>query len=149
MMGGMAGGAAMAAMRNPITALIASGTILAAVMSKVAMKMEAVRLTLVAASGSAVQAGEDFTYIKEVALKYGVGLEEAARGYAKISVAARTAGLSIEQTRELFLAGTEASVAFGLSSEEVGGIFKAFRYAVQRYSKMLKKLKVSWATVYQ
>lgn len=126
MMGGMAGGAAMAAMRNPITALIASGTILAAVMSKVAMKMEAVRLTLVAASGSAVQAGEDFTYIKEVALKYGVGLEEAARGYAKISVAARTAGLSIEQTRELFLAGTEASVAFGLSSEEVGGIFKAF-----------------------
>lgn len=141
MIGGMMGGVASTAMRNPFTAVIASAGILATVMSRVASKMEAVRLTLTAAAGDAVQAGKDFAYVKDIAMKYGVSLEDAARGYAKIGVAARNAGLSVDQTRELFLAGTEASVAFGLSSEEVGGIFKAFSDMLSKGTVTAEEMK--------
>lgn len=134
--GGALGAAIGPALTNPIIALGAAVGVATVALAKMSMQMQSLKMSMVASSGSMMQAGKDMEYVKGVALKYGIGLQEAAKGFSKINVASRLAGLTMEQTKEIFMAGTEASVAFGLSSEEVGGVFKAF-------SDMLSKGTVS------
>lgn len=99
------------------------------------------RTSLLAAAGSAEEAGKQFEFVKEVAMKFGVGLQGAIKGYSKVGVAARTAGMSVAQTKDLFLAATEASTAFGLSSEETTGIFKAFSDMLSKGTLSAEELK--------
>jgi tape measure domain-containing protein len=56
----------------------------------------------------------------------GVPIEDAARGFSQISVAAQAAGMSTEHSKRMFMAASEASVAYGMSAEDTAGTIRAF-----------------------
>ena len=86
----------------------------------------ATKASLLAASGGAEQAAIDFKFLQEQSEHFGVALTTSAKAYTKIGVAAKLANLTMEQTRDIFISANEASVAFGLTGDEVSGVFKAF-----------------------
>ncbi len=97
---------------------------------------DSLNASLLAASGSARQAGEDFEFIKETSFELGIELKAVTDGYRQIGAAGRFSSLTTEQTKEAFLAATEASRAFGLSADRAGLVYLAF-------SQILSKGKVS------
>jgi len=82
--------------------------------------------SMLAASGTAEQAERDFGFIKDTANELGRDLKVTAKGFQQIATATRAAGMSQETTKEIFLAASEASTAFGLSVEDSAGVMRAF-----------------------
>lgn len=99
-------------------------------------KFDSLNASLLAASGSAEVAAQDFEFIKKTSLNLGVQLNEVADGFRQIGAAGRFSNLSAEQTKDIFLAATEASRAYGLSADRTKLVFLAF-------SQILSKGKVS------
>lgn len=93
---------------------------------------DSLNASLLAASGSARQAGEDFEFIRKTSKHLGVDLEQATRGYNQIGAASRFAGLSTDEGKKAFLAATEASRAFGLSAERTGLVYLAFSQIISK-----------------
>lgn len=92
----------------------------------------ALRTTLLAATGSAEEAGKAFGFIKSQALDMGLDLQSSVKGFAQMGVAAKMAGLTADQTREIFTGLAEASAAFGMSTVDQE---RAQRAIVQMMSK--------------
>ena len=99
-------------------------------------QLDTIKSSFLAASGSIRQAGEDFQYVAELSTKLGRNLTATSRGYAQIAVAAKTAGLTLEDTKNIFEAAAEASTAFGLSADDTEGVLRAF-------TQMLSKGRVN------
>ncbi len=99
-------------------------------------QFDSLNASLLAASGSTEAAAADFEFIKQTSLKLGVGLSQVADGYRQIGAAGRFSNLTVEQTKDVFLAATESSRAFGLSADRAKLVFLAF-------SQILSKGKVS------
>lgn len=99
-------------------------------------QFDSLNASLLAASGSAEAAAEDFEFIKSTSLNLGVQLNQVADGYRQIGAAGRFSNLTTEQTKEVFLAATESARAFGLSADRAGLVYLAF-------SQILSKGKVS------
>lgn len=102
----------------------------------VARELDSLKSSLLAASGSAQQAGEDFKFIISISKQLGVSLSTAAAGYRQIGAAGRQMGWESAQIQDTFLAATEAARAFGLNADRTGYVYLAF-------SQMLSKGKVS------
>ena len=83
------------------------------------------KASLLAASGSAAVAEEDFNFLRNESLRLGTDLMQTTRGFQQFGIAARAAGFSTEETRDLFTQATEATVAFGLSTDDQAGVFRA------------------------
>ena len=83
------------------------------------------RATLLGVSGDAKTAAEDFQFVKDTSKELGINLTEATRAYGKMGAAAKSAGLSLEQGREIFLATSELSTAFQLSEADFEGVSRA------------------------
>lgn len=94
------------------------------------------RAALLGVSGDAKVAAEEFEFVKNTSKSLGINLTEATRSYGKLGAAAKSAGLSAEQGKEIFLATSELSTAFGLSEVEYEGISRAM-------GQILSKGKVS------
>lgn len=105
-------------------------------MYNVAEQLDSIKASFLAASGNAVQAAEDFQYVVNISKELGVSLTEAASGYRQIGASARQIGFDVSQSRDFFLAATEASRAFGLSADRTQLVYLAF-------SQILSKGKVS------
>ena len=103
---------------------------------KLGEEMESLQASMLAASGSAVQAGRDFEFIRDASLHLGINLKEATNGYTKLGAAARAANFSQDQTKNIFLAASESARAFGLNAQRTNLVFLAF-------TQMLSKGKVS------
>jgi len=58
-----------------------------------------------------------------------------------LAVAAKDAGLSADTTKEIFLAGAEASTAFGLTAEDTFGVFRAFTQILSKGTVSSEELK--------
>jgi tape measure domain-containing protein len=99
-------------------------------------EIDSLKASLLAASGSAEQAGEDFQFVLQTSKDLGVSLIAAAQGYKQIGAAGRQLNFTTEETKEFFLAATEASRAFGLSADRTQLVYLAF-------SQILSKGKVS------
>lgn len=99
-------------------------------------QFDSLRASLLAASGDAETAAKDFEFIKRTSLGLGVQLSSVADGYRQIGAAGRFSNLTTEQTKDVFLAATEASRAFGLSADRTQLVYLAF-------SQILSKGKVS------
>ena len=81
--------------------------------------------SMLAASGSAEQAEKDFSFITDTANTLGRDLKVTAKGFQQIGAATR-GKFSLETTKEVFLAASEASTAFGLSVSDSEGVMRAF-----------------------
>ena len=86
----------------------------------------AAKATLLGASGDAKQAGEDFEFLIQTSERLGTSLRESVSGYAKIGAAARSAGLGVSESRNMFLAAQETAAAFQLSADDTSGVQRAF-----------------------
>lgn len=91
----------------------------------------ALRTTLLAATGSAEEAAKAFEFVRETSLNLGVDLASSTRSFAQMGVAAKMAGLDLQQTQEIFIGLSEASAAFGMSTVDQE---RAFRAVVQMMS---------------
>ncbi len=98
--------------------------------------LDSMQASLLAASGGAEQAEEDFKYLERTSVDLGKSLTTMVGGYNKIAIAGRTAGYSAEQIKNIFMAASEASTAYGLSQERTNLVMLAF-------SQMMNKGKVS------
>lgn len=101
----------------------------------------ATKASLLAASGGAEQAAIDFKFLQEQSEHFGVALTTSAKAYTKIGVAAKLANLTMEQTRDIFISANEASVAFGLTGDEVSGVFKAFSDILSKGTVSAEEIK--------
>lgn len=88
-------------------------------------------------TGSSQAAGEELAFVTEQANRLGLPLKEAAEGYTRLSAAARAAGLSQEDVRQIFLGVAEyGTVVGGLTKEQAQGTLEALQ-------QMASKGKVS------
>lgn len=74
----------------------------------------------------------EYQYIREQADRIGISFEEAAKGYAKFSAAARLAGRSQQEVRYVAESFLEVGRVANLSAADIDGVFKALE---QIYSK--------------
>lgn len=98
--------------------------------------MDSMRAGLMAASDSAAEADQNFKFLKDTANKLGQDIQVGVRGFNRLAVAARGAGMSTEEAREIFSAASEASATFQLDAQRSNLVMLAF-------SQMMSKGKVS------
>lgn len=103
---------------------------------KAGKEMDSLKASMLAASDSATQAGDNMQFVKRSAKELGVELIAAGKGYTKIGAAAKSVGFDTKQTQEIFLAAAEASRTFGLNTDRTNLVFLAF-------SQIMSKGKVS------
>lgn len=125
--------------RSYLSVFAAIGTAGAA--GRTGIGFESIQASLLAASGSTEQAAKDFEFIKDVSITLGRDLRSGAEGYQQLAVAAKDAGLSADTTKEIFLAGAEASTAFGLTAEDTFGVFRAFTQILSKGTVSSEELK--------
>jgi hypothetical protein len=99
-------------------------------------ELDSMRASLLAASGSAVAAEQDFKFLTDTSQELGKELTTLVGGYNKVAIAGRTAGFSAEQNKNIFMAASEAATAYGLSQDRTNLVMLAF-------SQMINKGKVS------
>lgn len=103
---------------------------------KAGKDFDSLKAAMLAASDSAENAKANLSFVKEEAQRLGVDVIAAGNGFNKIGAAAKQAGFSVEQTKEIFSAASEASRTFGLNAERTNLVYLAF-------SQILSKGKVS------
>lgn len=75
---------------------------------------------------------EEMKFLTDESQRLGVNLLDSVKGYAKVSFAARKAGATLQETRDIYSSFSEAAVVMGTSQDDLAGIFKAI---MQSYSK--------------
>lgn len=106
-----------------------------------ATKIDSLRASLLAASGSAEQAGKDFNWVRSQAVRLGRDLQTSIEGYQQIGTAARAANLTVEQSRMIFVGASEAATAFGLSASDNAGVMRAFTQIMSKGSVQAEEIR--------
>lgn len=137
---------AMGLMRQFRGVGLAIGAVLAALgplftIKDAAIEMDSLRSSMLAASGSSEQAGKDFEWARYQALRLGRDLQTSIAGYQQIGTAARAAGFSVDQAREIFVGAAEASTAFGLSSSDTAGVMRAFTQIMSKGNVQAEEIR--------
>ncbi len=103
---------------------------------------ENLNIQMQASFGSAEAGAKQMEYLKSLSVKLGVDVTALADGYAKIGVAGRMSNLPMEKSKEIFLAASEASRAFGLSTDDTQGVMRAFSQMMGKGQVMMEELKL-------
>lgn len=109
--------------------------------AKSGMNLASAQVGLITGTGSYEAAGKELEFLKEVSRVYGTATTDTIKAYGKISAGAKTAGLSVEQIRELFIGLNEAAVGFSLTADEMTGVFKAITDSFSKGTLMAEELK--------
>lgn len=113
-------------MRNMVRSYISIFAIAtgATFINRTAQEFESLQNSMIATSGSAQNAADDFDFVKNKAKELGVALKPAVDGFAKLSVAGQDI-FSREEITEMWTGLSEAITAFGLSSDDARGSYRA------------------------
>ncbi len=103
---------------------------------RVGKELDSLRAALLGASSGAQEAEENFQFLKDTSLTYGKDVTVLVRGFNKIGAGARAMGMELGVAKDIFLAASEASTAYGLSTERTELIMLAF-------GQMMSKGRVS------
>ena len=95
-----------------------------------------------ASFGGAEQGAAQMEYLIGLSQKLGVDVTALADGYAKIGVAGRMSNMPLAESKEIFLAASEASRAFGLSTDDTQGVMRAFSQMMGKGQVMMEELKL-------
>jgi lambda family phage tail tape measure protein len=99
------------------------------------------KMTMEAASGSAVLASRDLGYVRDVAQKMGQDLFATADGFVKLTAATRGTSLEGENTRKMFEALTAANAKLGGSSQQLEGMLRAVSQMVNKGVVSMEELR--------
>jgi tape measure domain-containing protein len=80
-------------------------------------------------------------FLREVSNRLGISLESAASGFKAISASATQAGYSNIQTQKIFENVTKAISAFGLSSDDAAGVFRALSQIISKGTVQAEELR--------
>lgn len=103
---------------------------------RVGKEMDAMRASLLMASQDAESAGNNFLFLKNTADTLGRDIQSMTSGFNRIAIAARSAGFNAAETKEIFMAASEASAAVSLDQQRTGLVMLAF-------SQIMSKGRVS------
>lgn len=103
---------------------------------KIGKNMDSMQAGLLAASGSAEEAKSNFQFLKDTSMKLGTDIETGVGSFNRLAVAAKGAGLSTADAKDIFLAAAESSATFGMDVQRQGLVMLAF-------SQMMSKGKIS------
>lgn len=81
--------------------------------------------------------GDEYKYLHDQAIYYGVGLDSLADSYSRFSIAAKSTNLNTQQSKFIFEQLTAAMRVQGASTEKITGAFEQFQQA-------LGKGKLQW-----
>lgn len=118
---------------NMFSAFAIAGT--GAAVTRTGQEFEAVNNTLLAVSGSAEAAADNFKFVRDEAYRLGASLTSTSKDFAKL-VAGAEGQISKEDTRELLTGMLEVSATLGLTADDTAGSIRALQ-------QMLGKTKVS------
>lgn len=92
--------------------------------NRTAQEFESLKNAMIATSGSLEDADKDFDFVKGKAQELGIALKPAVDGFAKLSVAGQDI-FSREEISEMWTGLSESITAFGLSSDDAKGSYRA------------------------
>lgn len=107
----------------------------------VGQELNALRTSLLASTGDAESAASAFEFVKESSLSMGLNLRTATKNFSQMGVAANMAGMNAEQTREIFLGISEASVAFQMSTVDQERAMRAITQMMNKGQIYAEELK--------
>lgn len=88
---------------------------------------ENLNATLLLSSGSAEQAKSDFGFLVNMSRQLGLSLRDTSRAFSKFAVAANSADLSVDETRQTFTQLSSSIRATGLTQDRANLAFLAFQ----------------------
>lgn len=92
-------------------------------------------------SGSQKQGAISMQFLKDTSDRLGISLIAAVEGFKTLSGAASQAGLTNNQTREVFDNVAKSVAAFGLSSEDAKGVFLALGQIISKGTVQAEELR--------
>jgi tape measure domain-containing protein len=92
-------------------------------------------------SGSQRQGAISMQFLKDTSDRLGISLIAAVEGFKTLSGAASQAGLTNNQTREVFDNVAKSVAAFGLSSEDAKGVFLALGQIISKGTVQAEELR--------
>ena len=97
-----------------------------------ASRFDSLDASMLAASGSAEAAADDFRFVTDLSFQMGVGLEAATDGFRQIASAQRFSGVSAEESRKQFTQMTKITRSFGLDTERTKLSLLAFQQMISK-----------------
>lgn len=94
--------------------------------------LEATESILEGVTGSTKAAREEMQFLRDTARQFGVDLTQSGKGYGKLIAAGKESNITMEDTKNLFLATSKASAAFGLTADETNGLILAFQQIISK-----------------
>ncbi len=99
---------------------------------KVATDFERIDRVMLLIAGSSEAAASEMKFVRDEAKRLGLHVRSAADDYAKFTLAAQGAGLSLAVSRNIWVSTMEAARAMGMSVDDTRGTMRAF---IQMLSK--------------
>ncbi|MBF0213053.1 MAG: tape measure protein [Magnetococcales bacterium] len=89
------------------------------------LAVERAKAVFFATTGTVSGANKEFNFAANTANNLGQSIATTAIQYGKFAVAAQQSGISANQTKDIFLAFSQAGTAMKLTGDAMGGIFRA------------------------
>lgn len=122
------------------TAMAAIGTVaLVRGLTDVTVNLEGVRAAMGSVFGASAE--KEFEFIKEEAIRLGVGLTTLSKEYTSLSAAAKGTSLEGQKTRDIFLSITETSRALSLSTVDTSRALRAVNQMMSKGTVSSEELK--------
>jgi len=107
----------------------------------VGMKMDALRNSMIIATGSMIGAELEVRKIKALSKELGVNFLSTASAYKKFAIASKEVGMSSKTSDKIFRSVAKASAAMGLSSENTRLTLKALEQMISKGNVQAEELR--------
>jgi len=104
-------------------------------------QMDSLNAKLEYATGGAKEAGETFSYLKDIANELGLEQMGLAEGYAQLAAATKGLNMSQEDTRTAFEGVAKAAAAMSLTADESNGVFLALSQIASKGKVSMEELR--------
>lgn len=104
-------------------------------------QMDSLNQKLEYATGGAKEAGETFSYLKDMAKELGLNQMDLADGYAQLASATKGLNMSQEDTRTSFEGVAKATAAMSLTADEANGVFLALSQIASKGKVSMEELR--------
>ncbi len=128
---------------NMLSAFAAAGA--GAFVTNTGQNLESVKSTMLAVSSDSEEAGKNLQFVKDQAVRLGLGLKESGKGFAKM-LAAR-GNMSLGEVEQTFLGVAEMGTLLGLTADESGRALNAVQQMMSKGVVSAEELKLQLGEV--
>ena len=109
-------------------------------LTQVARETNRARMLLETVSRSASDFAGNINYLREMSSRYGQELNQMTNDFSRFSLAAGTAGVSLDEQRQIFTSFTRAIAAFNIDSGGASAIFQTISQMMSRGQVNMREL---------